>query len=211
MSVEEEFKNFVNGDAEEQTNSEKTEANGASHNSAEEAQNINEGTENVKTEQNGNEQTSNETKNKPREWLQSGKTLVVDGRLTIPNEEQRQKYNNWCNENSDKPWFNYAITAYSLDLEDQDRREFISLGMQGKLDGIKLREFAFRYSDGLPDIESWEDVKADENLHEPEENIKGLLHKGSKMVIGGPSKSRKTWLLIDLALSIAAGKKWLVH
>lgn len=40
MSVEEEFKNFVNGDTEEQTNNDKRQANGATRNSTEEAQNI---------------------------------------------------------------------------------------------------------------------------------------------------------------------------
>jgi hypothetical protein len=42
----------------------------------------------------------------------------------------------------------------------------------------------------------------------PPEVIKGILHQGSKMVIGGGSKSFKTWSLMDLALSVAAGGDW---
>ena len=36
-----------------------------------------------------------------------------------------------------------------------------------------------------------------------------ILRRGSKLVIGGGSKMGKTWCLIDLALSVAAGGKWL--
>lgn len=46
------------------------------------------------------------------------------------------------------------------------------------------------------------------NLKEPPRLIEGLLHKGSKMTIGGGSKSFKTWIILDLALSVAAGEKW---
>ena len=35
--------------------------------------------------------------------------------------------------------------------------------------------------------------------------IEGMLHQGSKMLISGPSKMGKTWLLIDLAVSIQTG------
>lgn len=45
--------------------------------------------------------------------------------------------------------------------------------------------------DGLPDL------------------IEGLLCVRSKMMIAGPSKARKSWTLLDLALSIAAGDSWL--
>lgn len=38
--------------------------------------------------------------------------------------------------------------------------------------------------------------------------VAGVLHQGSKMVIGGGSKSYKTWALTDLAASVAAGLPW---
>jgi len=38
--------------------------------------------------------------------------------------------------------------------------------------------------------------------------IDGLLHRGTKMVLGGGSKSYKTWTLINLGLSIAGGHEW---
>ena len=42
----------------------------------------------------------------------------------------------------------------------------------------------------------------------PSEVINGILHQGAKMVIGGGSKSFKTWSLMDLALSVAVGAEW---
>jgi len=43
----------------------------------------------------------------------------------------------------------------------------------------------------------------------PPELIWGILHQGSKMVLGGGSKTFKTWTLTDLAVSVAAGEPWL--
>lgn len=47
------------------------------------------------------------------------------------------------------------------------------------------------------------------DLPEPKQIVKGLLHQGSKMVLGGGSKSFKTWVLLYLALAVAFGKRWL--
>lgn len=46
------------------------------------------------------------------------------------------------------------------------------------------------------------------NIPEPKVIIDGLLHEGEKIVIGGGSKSYKTWALIDLALSVSCGLPW---
>lgn len=35
-----------------------------------------------------------------------------------------------------------------------------------------------------------------------------LLHQGSKMILGGTSKSNKTWALMDLAVAVATGGEW---
>lgn len=48
----------------------------------------------------------------------------------------------------------------------------------------------------------------DANLPAPAELVCGILHQGSKMIIGGGSKSFKTWTLIDLAVSVAIGNPW---
>ena len=46
------------------------------------------------------------------------------------------------------------------------------------------------------------------DLKKPPQLIKGLLHQGSKMVLGGGSKSYKTWSLLDLGMSVATGQQW---
>jgi AAA domain/DnaB-like helicase N terminal domain len=43
----------------------------------------------------------------------------------------------------------------------------------------------------------------------PRELVHGVLHQGSKLVLGGASKSYKTWTLLDLAVSVASGQAWL--
>lgn len=42
----------------------------------------------------------------------------------------------------------------------------------------------------------------------PDELVHNLLHRGCKMVLGGGSKSFKTWCLADLAISISTGSPW---
>lgn len=43
----------------------------------------------------------------------------------------------------------------------------------------------------------------------PPELVAGVLHKGSKLALGGSSKAFKTWTLLDLAYSVALGVPWL--
>ena len=38
--------------------------------------------------------------------------------------------------------------------------------------------------------------------------IEGILHQGCKMILGGTSKSNKSWCLLDLAISVASGQPW---
>lgn len=48
-----------------------------------------------------------------------------------------------------------------------------------------------------------------EPLPEPDTLIKGLVHRGTKIVVGGGSKSFKTWVLLDAAVCVAYGRSWL--
>lgn len=45
----------------------------------------------------------------------------------------------------------------------------------------------------------------------PNEIIKGILYKGSKMIISGSSKAGKTLSLLHLGLAVANGENWLGH
>ena len=42
----------------------------------------------------------------------------------------------------------------------------------------------------------------------PPQIIEGVLHVRSKMILGGTSKSNKSWCLLDLAISVASGSDW---
>jgi len=42
----------------------------------------------------------------------------------------------------------------------------------------------------------------------PPQVIDGVLYKAGKMIVGGTSKGRKTWSLMDLAAAVASGGKW---
>ena len=74
----------------------------------------------------------------------------------------------------------------------------------------------------VPDVEAPAEVQADtlppildaseflaEKIATPRELVYGVLHQGSKMVLGGGSKTFKTWTLLDLAVAGACGEPWL--
>lgn len=47
-----------------------------------------------------------------------------------------------------------------------------------------------------------------EDEPDPPQIIEGILYRGAKMIIAGPSKSRKTWNLTDLAIAVSLGRPW---
>lgn len=59
----------------------------------------------------------------------------------------------------------------------------------------------------LPPIVFGDDI-AKKVIKLPEELIAGVLHRAAKMVLGGGSKSFKTWCLADQAISISTGTPW---
>jgi len=62
-------------------------------------------------------------------------------------------------------------------------------------------------ADALPGIVA-ADAFCAEDEPDPPLLIDGLLFKGSKMIIAGPSKARKTWNLTDLAVCLSVGQPW---
>lgn len=61
----------------------------------------------------------------------------------------------------------------------------------------------------LPPIRAGKDLVTNEDLRQPTELVKGLLHRSTKGVLGGSSKAGKTWILLDLAVSVATGRNFL--
>ena len=43
----------------------------------------------------------------------------------------------------------------------------------------------------------------------PPEVVKGIVHRGCKLILSAPSKARKSWIMLDLGISVAAGARWL--
>lgn len=58
-----------------------------------------------------------------------------------------------------------------------------------------------------PSVDASDFIKQSETP--PLELIKGILHQGCKAMLGGASKTNKTWILADMALSISHGHNWL--
>ena len=57
----------------------------------------------------------------------------------------------------------------------------------------------------LPEIEFLREL-AESVPTLPPQIIEGVLHQGCKMILGGTSKSNKSWCLLDLAVSVASGR-----
>jgi regulatory protein RepA len=63
-------------------------------------------------------------------------------------------------------------------------------------------------NDDLPEVETAVDYL--KNLPELSEClIEGILRKGHKMLLSGPSKAGKSFLMLELAIAIAEGRQWL--
>ena len=110
--------------------------------------------------------------------------------------------------------------------DDQDKNE----SRFSRLPGVKRGnnwQYIIERNIGAKDYEAWkawredmaDDLPADVTLSEvwnnmpplKEELIPGILRVGHKMLLAGPSKAGKSFLLINLAISIAEGVDWLGH
>lgn len=60
----------------------------------------------------------------------------------------------------------------------------------------------------LPRLLPWGGLVGAQQRAEPPQMVAGLVHRGSKVMLGGGSKSFKTWCLMDLGLSVATGAPW---
>ncbi|MEI7733166.1 MAG: AAA family ATPase [Verrucomicrobiota bacterium] len=60
----------------------------------------------------------------------------------------------------------------------------------------------------LPDVVDASALVAD-TTPAPDEVVCGVLHRGAKMVVGGSSKTNKTWCLTDLAIAVSHNEPWL--
>lgn len=78
----------------------------------------------------------------------------------------------------------------------------------GKDSWAEWHDWIESVNDDLPEPESMADVW--EHLPELSPSlIDGVLRKGHKMLLAGPSKAGKSYLLIELAIALAEGRHWL--
>jgi len=69
-------------------------------------------------------------------------------------------------------------------------------------------EYLSEITDDLPDPEDlFNDVN--KNIELQPEIIEGILRKGRKMILTGASKAGKSFLLVELAMAMATGTKWI--
>jgi len=65
-------------------------------------------------------------------------------------------------------------------------------------------------ADGVPLPESWAELRLNPPPLSPE-IIHGILRRGHKLLLGGPSKAGKSYALIQLAAAVCAGTDWFGH
>lgn len=62
---------------------------------------------------------------------------------------------------------------------------------------------------GLPAIDNVTQFVSSTDIIRPNELVEGLIHQGTKAVLASGSKIGKTWILLDMALSVATGTNFL--
>lgn len=89
-----------------------------------------------------------------------------------------------------------------------DRKQYLIDTDCGKTSWQEWHEWIEAEQDTLPDFES-----ADDFIDNPpplaDAIIDGVLRKGHKMLLSGPSKAGKSFLLLELAIAVAEGSDWL--
>jgi AAA domain/DnaB-like helicase N terminal domain len=114
----------------------------------------------------------------------------------------------YCDVMIDKMRRREAIAAHTLGVRSayssMDEDEFLANEQR-----ITNRLLTLVSTNGkFPQMIDVADFTDDVPVELPRLVIHYLLHEGSKMLLGGNSKGRKTWTLLDLALSVATGTDW---
>ena len=88
-----------------------------------------------------------------------------------------------------------------------EKKQFIISEKSGFATFDEWKEYIEDSIDTLPEILNFASLETLPELSP--ELIEGILRKGHKMLIAGPSKAGKSFLLIELALAITSGRSWL--
>ena len=90
----------------------------------------------------------------------------------------------------------------------QGKPQYIVETQMGQESYDAWKEFIEAANDSLPEIESFSTYFRNPPPLAPE-LIHGILRKGHKMLLSGPSKAGKSFALIELCIAIAEGTEWL--
>jgi hypothetical protein len=96
-----------------------------------------------------------------------------------------------------------SIANRSLD-ESEELTDLLALA-QANVERVLALSFP---SARLPELRDLSQMLGESKPARPPELVKSVLHQGSKLIVGGTSKGRKTYSLIDLAISVATGHSW---
>lgn len=87
-------------------------------------------------------------------------------------------------------------------------KQFLIETGTGKANYAEWKDWVEASTDDLPEFESMADLWADPPDLAPA-LIEGVLRQGHKMLLAGPSKSGKSFALIELCIAIAEGRPWM--
>ncbi len=89
-----------------------------------------------------------------------------------------------------------------------DNRQYLVATNIGRKSWVDWMDYVEGVEDELPDMEPLS-LYDDNPPKVPEELIQGILRRGHKMLIAGPSKAGKSFLLMELCIALAEGREWL--
>ncbi len=143
-----------------------------------------------------------------------GKSLHAITKIEADNEiEYRKRVDylyNVCRKNGlqiDRQNRNPSRLSRLPGVKRKDKFQFIIDSNIGKTSFTEWKEWIESINDDLPEPENLQSEWG--NLPELSPClIEGVLRKGHKMLIAGPSKAGKSYALIELSISIAEGKSW---
>ncbi|MDR2486497.1 MAG: PriCT-2 domain-containing protein, partial [Clostridiales Family XIII bacterium] len=92
-------------------------------------------------------------------------------------------------------------------LRAGQRQALLATGI-GKASWDEWRQWYEAEQDVFPDITPFAQ-EAGLDLPDPEMVVAGMLAKGDKMMLAGPSKAGKTFALLELAIAVAEGTGWM--
>lgn len=144
-----------------------------------------------------------------------GKSLHAIVHVDAVNEQQyRDRVNiiyDFCEKNGltpDKQDKNESRYSRMPGVMRGKNKQYIVERNIGAKDFFEWQKWVEEQNDDLPETESLADVW-DDMQPLAEELIEGVLRVGHKLLIAGPSKAGKTFLLMNLAVSFAEGIPWL--